>query len=1032
MRAIPQSFCRGKYQVLGLLGQGGSKVVYRARDTELDRDVAFAILKADGLDETTRARLKLEKKTMGQLGEHPNIVNIYDAGEDEGRPYIVSQYMAGGSVADLLKKQKSVPFRVALQIADDVCQALEFAHSRNFIHRDLKPDNVWLMEKGTAKLGDFGLALGADTIRLTEAGFVPGTVIYLSPERAKGAPAEPRSDLYSLGVMLYEMVAGRPPFLGEDPQAIMAQHLAAAVEPPSKYAPKLPKPLEQLILKLLAKDPERRPATASLVSKELRCIADNLKNDRPAKPNADASAEIQRTTMIREPPAPSRDNGADLIAVFFSDIENSTPMFERLGDVRAKQLITEIHDAIFRKRLAEHDGFERKTTGDGFMIEFAKPGNALKCAIDVQRDFDDYCETHSEEPIRVRIGLNYGEVLRTRDDIYGSVVIDAHRVMEHGKGGEILVSSSIKDMLRGGRDFSFDEGRQVELKGVEGQHRIFQLGWRQRSLLCLTCRRSIPNYTLDCPNCRKRSPSSGSMLIASTARTIASCSNSVVREVAAQYRAAELKVSADNAIVFAFDSAAEAIGFATAAQQKFGETSDIQIGADVPEPYAATDGKRPAAGEADAAPAIALMNKAQRGEIMVSERARSLPSETPLVFDETTPVTIELGAGSLKGFRLGWKEKEQPCPACSAKIPVYTTQCLSCAARTTSITERSRKSGGIRHLPTAVIETVRESGWKSRSMVFAAALGLGVWILLPPNPGSGSSMKNTTAFQLEEPRAITLDDDHVYLVARDTTGTDSYNVFAWANVDALQKNKPPYALGNPGGCGQPLNDLCMPSDLATDKDHRIYVADRKKNMVLVYDSPFEGSVDEPRWIRGDCNSPGTFCEPSGLAVDSAERLYVADPRRDRILEFDNFRVNNAAANLVYGDLSRPEAVAVDSDDRLFVADTGHNRIVVYAKPGKTEPDQVLGQPDLQGPVRLLFGLSADKKTTTDLYVIAGPDNSRILQVLRKKPSGDFESPVAVPSAPAGVVDAAFDGSGQQLLLSDNSKIDYVDDPTMER
>jgi len=163
---LPASFASGRYDVKGFLGEGGRKRVYLAHDSKLDRDVAFALIKTEGLDESGLTRVRREAQAMGRLGDHPHIVTVFDIGEEYdlgGRPepYIVSQYMAGGDLAGLLQQEDEhrLPLRETLRVADQVAQALEHAHSRGIIHRDLKPGNIWLTEDGTAKIGDFGLAV---------------------------------------------------------------------------------------------------------------------------------------------------------------------------------------------------------------------------------------------------------------------------------------------------------------------------------------------------------------------------------------------------------------------------------------------------------------------------------------------------------------------------------------------------------------------------------------------------------------------------------------------------------------------------------------------------------------------------------------------------------------------------------------------------------------------------------------------------------------------------------------------------------
>ncbi len=202
---------------------------------------------------------------MGRLGSHPHIVTVFDLGEHEGQPYMVTELMGGGDVEGLLDKAPDhrLPLGQAIGIAQETCRGLEFAHSRGIVHRDLKPGNVWLTENGIAKIGDFGLAVALDRSRLTTEGMMVGTVSYMPPEQAMGGEVTPRADLYSLGAMLYEMVTGRPPFLGDDSVAIIGQHINTPPVAPSWHNSDCPRALEALILRLLAKDPSERPQSVS-------------------------------------------------------------------------------------------------------------------------------------------------------------------------------------------------------------------------------------------------------------------------------------------------------------------------------------------------------------------------------------------------------------------------------------------------------------------------------------------------------------------------------------------------------------------------------------------------------------------------------------------------------------------------------------------------------------------------------------------------------------------------------------------------
>ena len=242
----PTSFADGRYVVRRFLGEGGKKRVYLAHDARLDRDVAFALIKAEGLDEASRERITREAQAMGRLGNHPNIVTVYDIGSEGEQPYMVLPVLAGGDVEGVIEKapEHRMPLERALQIAIETCRGLEFAHGRGIVHRDLKPGNVWLTEDGRAMIGDFGLAVAVDRSRLTQAGMMVGTVSYMPPEQAMGGEVTPRSDLYSLGAMLYEMVCGRPPFVGDESVAIIGQHLNTPPVAPSWHRPDCPPALE--------------------------------------------------------------------------------------------------------------------------------------------------------------------------------------------------------------------------------------------------------------------------------------------------------------------------------------------------------------------------------------------------------------------------------------------------------------------------------------------------------------------------------------------------------------------------------------------------------------------------------------------------------------------------------------------------------------------------------------------------------------------------------------------------------------------
>ena len=211
---------------------------------------------------------------MGRLGDHPNIVTIFDFGDSEGQPYMVAPLLPGGDIEGLIKKapDHKLPIERSIEIARSVCRGLEFAHAKGIIHRDIKPGNVWMSADGTVKVGDFGLAVAIDMSRLTGAGMMVGTVSYMPPEQAMGGNVTTKADLYSLGAMLYEMVTGRPPFVGDESVAIIGQHINTPPVSPTWHRADLPPSLETLIMQLLEKDPDKRPQSATVVLQALESI----------------------------------------------------------------------------------------------------------------------------------------------------------------------------------------------------------------------------------------------------------------------------------------------------------------------------------------------------------------------------------------------------------------------------------------------------------------------------------------------------------------------------------------------------------------------------------------------------------------------------------------------------------------------------------------------------------------------------------------------------------------------------------------
>src|SRR6476469_8641000 len=263
----------GRYELLGVLGGGGMALVYRARDRVLNRFVAVKLLREQyASDPTFLQRFTREAQAAGALS-HPNIVSVYDVGQDGPDHHIVMEYVPGETLRALLDRQAPLPVVQAVEITAGILGALEYAHRNGLIHRDIKPGNVLITPQGTIKVVDFGIAKGATDLSLTGAGLALGTAAYFSPEQAKGDRVVPQSDIYSLGVTLYEMLTGRLPFESDTDVGMAFKHISDAPIPPRQLNPAIPPALNAIVLKAMAKDPAQRFASAAQMEQALRNYA---------------------------------------------------------------------------------------------------------------------------------------------------------------------------------------------------------------------------------------------------------------------------------------------------------------------------------------------------------------------------------------------------------------------------------------------------------------------------------------------------------------------------------------------------------------------------------------------------------------------------------------------------------------------------------------------------------------------------------------------------------------------------------------
>ena len=312
MRGVNQTRIDGRYTIERPLGSGGMAEVFLAHDEVLDRDVALKILRSQYADdEEFYERFRREATSAAGLS-HPNIVQVYDRGDaEDGTCYIAMEYVSGGTLKERLDERGPMEPQRALAVAGQVAEALGAAHERGVIHRDIKPQNILVTDMGHLKVTDFGIARAASAATISATNAVFGTAGYLSPEQALGEPATPRSDLYSLGIVLYELLTGVVPYRADNPVAVCMKHVTEPLTPPRRVDPTIPEAVDALVVKMLAKDPADRPANASEVLDDIEGVRRGAPPPTPTPRTGTPRLGVRKTAKPANPAATAGDATAE-------------------------------------------------------------------------------------------------------------------------------------------------------------------------------------------------------------------------------------------------------------------------------------------------------------------------------------------------------------------------------------------------------------------------------------------------------------------------------------------------------------------------------------------------------------------------------------------------------------------------------------------------------------------------------------------------------------------------------------------------
>ncbi|MCM1170992.1 MAG: Stk1 family PASTA domain-containing Ser/Thr kinase [Clostridium sp.] len=382
-----------RYEILDVVGAGGMSIVYKARCHRLNRNVAIKVLKPEfSNDKNFVTKFRIEAQASAGL-THPNIVNVYDVYDDDGMYFIVMELVDGITLKDYIDQNGRLSMDKAIDFSIQIAAGLEAAHESHIIHRDIKPQNIIVAKNGNIKVTDFGIAKAASPNTLTSGAM--GSVHYISPEQARGGYSDERSDIYSLGITMYEMVTGRVPFDGDNNVSIALMHIQNDMIPPRQYYPDIYSSFEKVILKATQKKPERRYLTASALIADLRRVQNNPNIDIVVAPTAVTNSPTQEWT--KEDVQAIRD-GSTQMEDADDMYQSNTPLSNEMGELKSIQTISTIpvNNSRLNQLLSEEDDWEDEEDEEAY-VPPVRTGS-IKRVQDNDDDDEDYDDEGDMDP----------------------------------------------------------------------------------------------------------------------------------------------------------------------------------------------------------------------------------------------------------------------------------------------------------------------------------------------------------------------------------------------------------------------------------------------------------------------------------------------------------------------------------------------------------------------------------------------------------------------------------------------------------